>query len=99
MKTKTIDVWIRHTCPELNLDMGATYSVNPDSARQGGFEITKAKLVIELPEPKVEVTQSQLRKAIRNGMVDGKYEDRLGIKLNSRIEDTIEELFGEDYEE
>jgi len=57
MKTKEIDVWIPR-CRVYEQDI-ETYSTKDEAIRQWDDEIYKAKLIIELPEKKIEITESE----------------------------------------
>jgi len=68
MKTKELDVWV--SIWNYNLyekgEMTHAMSVNFDNNINGGKNY-KAKLVIELPEKKVELTESRFMEIMNNG--------------------------------
>jgi hypothetical protein len=66
MKTKEIEVWVNDNFIEYKVGIG-------DVVRDIGFEqfingnkATKAKLIIEIPEKKIEITESEFDEAVGN---------------------------------
>ena len=86
MKTKEIDVWVNPNSSMYSefddSKLGATVMYNPDEK----FSV-KAKLIIEIPEKKIEITEREfLRKAIHawnnhHGCVNGDVLEELRLQL------------------
>lgn len=59
-KTKAIDVWVSHKFENKNTDLATIILHNGSNVE----DFYKAKLIIEIPEKKIEITESQFYKAI-----------------------------------
>ncbi len=77
MKTKTIDVWVHR-------DLGKVVVSDADelrhvviSANDISHSYNKAKLIIELPEKKTEVTESQIVTILKTLNYDEEYRDEI----------------------
>lgn len=68
MKTKEIDVWIDntiHSAYESGLFNHAFTVWDYDISQEfKGMDVIKAKLIIEIPEKKIEITESQLDESL-----------------------------------
>lgn len=59
MRTKEIDVWVNSDCWKYDLT-----EIVMNTSEQPNYNMIKAKLTIELPEQKIEITESELERAI-----------------------------------
>ena len=92
MKTKEIDCWIQRSPPmdDFGNRMVSVLLERPERVAND-MELIKGKIVYEEPEPRIEVTPSQIRETLR------KCKARLSISERQSITDQmIKELFGED---
>lgn len=64
MKTKEIEVWVSEFTAKCNIPIGSTtcFTIEPD--KEQGYTF-KAKLIIETPEKKVTITESDIDKAFK----------------------------------
>jgi hypothetical protein len=84
MKTKEIDLWVEYDGVMNSIKRG-THLGNEISANRNccSSSAVKAKLIIELPEQKVEITENQLDRLWIKYNLEGKLEDikkQLGFK-------------------
>ena len=60
MKTKEMDVWLKSYFEEGKEDYSGMI-IEFDDSDDGYNHITKAKIIIEIPEKKIEITESEFK--------------------------------------
>jgi hypothetical protein len=86
-RTKEIEVWVTDNVSDVNMSQLITRNkFSSDQYSIGGVPCVKAKLIIELPERKVEITESQFDEAWLKAVGTTYDRDRIDLK---------KELFGE----
>jgi len=87
---KEIDVWVNDFTGDMDFDGYGIYKSKESAKMQNGdrLDYLKAKLIIEIPEPRIEVTPSMIREAIKKGLE----EPHIVTKIMLR------ELFGEGWD-
>ena len=89
MITKEIDVWIEKLLVDGHSPHGEVVIANEFNGEINDF--LRGKVVIEMPEPKIEITPSEIKKAV--GSMWGPYSN-----ISVFCKNLNRELFGEDYD-
>lgn len=96
MKTKEIEVWVSRPLIDNDIRFGESrerYIRIPyrdhDLSEQG---YTKAKLIIELPEKKIEITEGQFDEAVKEFFKGDISPMQTGVKMQSHLK---QKLFGD----
>lgn len=93
MKTKEIDIWIDNTVMHglisgHDVQSKEMYFCNSDRSRT-----TKAKLIIELPEKKIEITESSFDEAVYDAFHNGLLRNHSFNEIKQTMK---QKLFGKD---
>ena len=97
MKTKEIDVWVPNFIEEdfglecIIANTGVYASICGDQMEEDNIIYYRAKLIIEIPEKKIEITESEFDKLAESYMTLNCY----GVK-KVYYDDLKKELFGDD---
>lgn len=79
MKTKEINVWVEDEYDELGNGEQGFHKMYETLIGEHGLKVIKAKLIIEIPERKIEITESQLDDTLDKLLI---YEKRTTKQIN-----------------